>query len=355
MDPIVIALARNGPRYVSEYMVLFRGALSSQFDIDYPGRTENVYLLSNLYVGPLNKRHVVFYVGVGNTRDTVTQVTRVDYTLPLSPGAASAFGIHTVVPVPHEGPDFTNIPLEGRTAQAAVASDIAILVAAADPRNRIALWNAEIARVQGVFDDAVVGSDMKKKAGKLLQFWRDMYEKVDIEIARLYILDAATRTPRARALRIRARTRRAAEARATNVPMGPVVSSARRRRTSTPMLLSQSSTPRSRPRSGRRTRRLPRDPVTGKVIRMRQPYSDPRSSSTNRPIRLAAAAAGPRAPSARILNRNIIWNNRGIIPHPSESESEGSESEEIVLRAPHRMTSSNNSNSNSSSELQNLF
>lgn len=250
------------PQTVSEYIAVFRKELEKEFDIEDPGRTEQFYLVGD-YVGTKNKRQIYLYIAHA-APDKARVYTRVSYLLPVSQEAAPLFGEDDLIPA--EGPTFEIVRIP---ADSTVESEITRRLTTEAP------WAAEIARVRGVYEAAEDGSKMKRAAKNVLLFWKDMRERVYDEIYSLYIRIrrtasgrmASSATPRATSKR-RTSSRRHSSPRSV-VGSTPRLSSARAtyRRTTSPAYKSNSDPA---------IQRLPRDPITGKIIRRRRPNSDPK-------------------------------------------------------------------------------
>lgn len=377
MEALARQLLAGGPRFVSEFIAIFGGALEGEFDMENPGRTESVYLLG-LYVGPQSKRHVVAYIGIGHARDRLLRIARVDYTLPVPAEGARVFGGNGRHVLPPEGPEFRYLEVHGSNpeyldARHLIGEDIAAS-AARGPQHRIEPWTAEIARLEAARVAAEAeaapleaaaaargsssssrSSSSKSKSGSgsrssssnsgsgsssspidpallrirnrlrtihnALVFWRMMYPKILQQIEYVGILAPGRATPRSpphrtsRRYRRRASTGNASSLAVTSNSASRVRRTRRALRTAAAGAAAAATPPRA-PRVG--PRRLPRDPVTGKIIRQRQAYSDPRATSTNRP-------EPPRRPTPGRISGYEGSNDtaRGRSPVSSDSEESG--------------------------------
>ena len=374
-----LLLAGQGPRFVSEYIAVFGGALAGEFDMENPGRAESVYLLG-LYVGPQNKRHVVVYIGIGHARERLLRIARVDYTLSVPAEGARLFGGDGLRALPSEGPEFRYLgePSNPEYLDAAylIGADVAAS-AARGPQHRIEPWTAEIARLETARVEAEAeaapleaaaaaarGSSSSSRSSSsnstsgsgsgsgsrssssnsesssssssnssassspvdpalqrirnrlrtirnALVFWRMMYPKILEQIELVGILAPGRATPRSPSRRTPRRFRhRASTGNASSLAVTSN-SASRARRTRRALRPAAAAAPRP-PRTG--PRRLPRDPVTGKIIRRRQAYSDPRATTTNRP-------ESPRRPTPGRISGYEGSNNtaRGRSPVSTES------------------------------------
>jgi hypothetical protein len=249
------------PQTVSEYIAVFRKDLEKEFDIEDPGRTEQFYLVAD-HVSTKNKRQIYLYVSHA-APEVARAYTRVSYVLPVSPEGAPLFGGDDLMPA--EGPTFETT----RVSAGSIDTEIARRSTNEAP------WAAEITRVKGVYDSAVDGSKVKRAAKNVLIFWKDLRERIYDEIYSLYIRIRRTASGRAASSATpRATSKRRSSSRSHSGPRSMVKSSTRLssaratyRRTSTTVYKSNSDPA---------IQRLPRDPVTGKIIRRRRPNSDPK-------------------------------------------------------------------------------
>jgi hypothetical protein len=246
-------------------MINFRRALDHQFYMEDPGR-DIVFHLVGDFVGPNNKRHVVFYVAHGPVA-TARRLTRVEYTLPVAPIPATLmFDGDGYMTLPAIGPNFATIDVpEGSTAAATVAAAIAATLGG-PAAGRLASWEEEIARVSGVRDNPVEPPPRRQGAINIIRFWEDMRPQVH---AALFV---HVQPPGAAPL--------------ASPPPSPIVASLPQ----TPVATSSGERRRrNRSRTARRrssTRRVTGDPnnglgyqrdsVTGKLTRRRRPNSDPK-------------------------------------------------------------------------------
>ena len=260
------------PRSVADFLVNFRRALDHQFYLEDPGRPD-VFHYAGDFVGPNNKRRVVFYVAHGPL-ETARRLTRVDYVMPVGPiHAVLLFGGDGETTMSATGPDFSVIDVpEGQTAEATVAAEIAATAMLPAPQ-RLALWEAEIARITDMRDNPDETLPRRQTASNILRFWDQMRRDI------LAILFVNVQGPGV-AL---------APPAAPPLPMidaGPVAhvatsSSERRRRRDSARRRSRNAN--AARRTTRRATSDPdnglgytRDPVTGKLTRRRRPNSDPK-------------------------------------------------------------------------------
>ena len=382
MDAFARALFARGTLMVSEYLALFHSAIVGEFDLGNPGRSESVYLLGS-YVGPQNKRHIVLYIGVGRSHHELLRVARVDYTLPVSAEGARAFGANRAQVLPAGGPTFTYLPEPADPgfidAPHAIAADVAAL-AARGPRDRIVPWETEVARLEEVqrVDRAELerlqaaaaavappqssssssrhsssgsGSSSSRDSGSgssssseaedpaikavrkrlqllhnILYFWRIMRRDIMLNISRTDIIMPGRATPRSPSNRT---PRRFARRASTSNARAPVASNSsnrahlahrrltlhrrrQHRRAAAPVTV-------RRRRAPGEPRVMPRDPVTGKIIRRRQAYSDPRATTTNIPEPPVRPASGRRSGYEGSNN-----TSRGRSPESSSDSDEDS-------------------------------
>lgn len=149
MEAIARALLEGEPRFVSEFLFLLSVALKIEFNVDEIGRGDKAYLL-DVYIGPQNKRHLVLYIGIGNTRAQITRIVRVDYTLPVPGTGATLFGGVAGQVMPAAGPTYRYFGEHNVGAFVDVDSAIAADVAALGGRDLIQPWAAEIARLEAL-------------------------------------------------------------------------------------------------------------------------------------------------------------------------------------------------------------
>lgn len=297
MEAYIEALLEEEPRFASEYLAMLIVALTHEFIVDEPGRYDKAYFL-DIYIGPQNKRHVVIYVGLGRSRDEITKITRVDYTLPVPAEGAPLFGGHAGEVMPSDGPLFRYITEmdveEFMNVDRVIAEDVAAS-AAKGPTEEIKPWISEIRRLERaqaadkaelarLGAPAVESAEVKRLRKRLnlihnaLYFWNEMHPKVLEHIERAGILMPGAISPRSP---VRPLRRYQARRRTSNVhALTSSRSSERARRTA------RRRAPRNAIRGA--TRRHEIDPVTGKrVPRRRWRFSDPRDSvrleETNRP------------------------------------------------------------------------
>lgn len=143
-----------------------------------------------------------------------------------------------------------------------------------------------------------------------LVFWRMFYPKILLQIELADILAPGRATPRSPVRRTPRRfRRRASTGNASSLALSTSGNRTRRARRRAPA--AAAAEPRA-PHIG--PRRLPRDPVTGKIIRRRQAYSDPRATTTNR-------TESPRRPTPGRVSGYEGSNNtsRGRSPVSTES------------------------------------
>lgn len=250
------------PQTVSEYMAVLRKDLEKEFDIEDPGRTDQFYLVAD-HVSTKNKRQIYLYVAHA-APEVARAYTRVSYVMPVSPEGAPLFGGDDLMPA--DGPTFETVRIPaGSTVDAEIARR----------STNEAPWAAEIARVRGVYDSAEDGSKVKRAAKNVLVFWKDMRERIYDEIYSLYIRIRRTASGRAASSATpRATSKRRTSSRGHSGPRSVVKSSSRL--SSARATYRRTTSPAYKSNSDPAIQRLPRDPVTGKIIRRRRPNSDPK-------------------------------------------------------------------------------
>lgn len=331
MEAYIEALLEEEPRFATEYLALLIVALQHEFHLDEPGHYDKAYFL-DIYIGPQNKRHVVFYIGIGQSRRQITRITRVDYTLPVPAEGAVLFGGVAGEVMPSAGPTYRYITEMNVDEFMNVERVIAEDVAASGPHDQIRPWITEIARLEAVQTadkaelarlgalaaESAAVKQLRKRLNILhnaLYFWKEMHPKVLEQIDRAGILLPGSASPRS--------------------PVRPLRRfQTRRRRTSNvrPQAASKSS---NRARAARRTERraAPRnahrvaihrreiDPVTGKrVPRRRWRVSDPRGSMREEEDQPSPMIRGAR--SGYEGNSNV--RRPASSPPPRRNNSRGS-------------------------------
>lgn len=161
-----------------------------------------------------------------------------------------------------------------------------------------------------------------------LYFWRMMRREIMLQINRADIIMPGRATPRSPSNR---RPRRFARRASTSNVRAPVASGssdrthlAHRRQTlqRRRQHLRRAAVTVRRRRAPGEPRVIPRDPVTGKIIRRRQAYSDPRATTTNIPESPARATSGRRSGyegsnnTARGRSPEPTPNSNGNVPAP---------------------------------------
>jgi hypothetical protein len=256
------------PRTISEYFLEFRKALEKEFDAEDPGRSEQHYLVAD-HIGTKSKRQLTLYI-TDKDPEKAKKYVRVSYKLPVSAEGSPLFDGDGDEILPAEGPTFTTVEVP---AGSSVVAEIAKHLENEAP------WASEIERVQGVYESAKEGSKIKRTAKNIIVFWKEMRERVYDEVyyisirirRRLSGRPAESLTPRVRTTR-RSTRNRPSQPRAVSASPPPeprhITPPAHTRKAKTP--------PRHKPNSDPSVPRLPRDPVTGKIIRRRRPDSDPK-------------------------------------------------------------------------------
>jgi hypothetical protein len=344
MDAVAQALLEGEPRFVSEFLFLLSVALKAEFNVDEIGRGDKPYLMG-VYIGPQNKRHLVLYVGIGRARHQITRIVRVDYTMPVPAEGAPLFGGPAGQVMPAAGPIyryFGEHNVEGFVdVDAAIAADVAA-AAARGGRDAIQPWDAEIARLVAAqtadrAELARLGADaagadespeVTRLRGRLrtlhnaLHYWREIQPIVLMQIDRAGILAPGAASPRSPA----PRPLRRYQLRRVTPNVEPLVASRsseraritrRRGRRGAGAVASRSNHSRRR---GRGPRRMPVHPITGKPYRRRQPYSDPRATSTDETDSPSPMMRGHRSG----YEGNSNSTRRTSTPPPIRSDNRGS-------------------------------
>lgn len=256
------------PRSVSDYIKNFNVALADYFNTEDPGRTEHYHLIGD-YVIPHTKRSIMLYIA-HSPLASARKITRVYYVLPVNASDAPMFDEAGLLP--SEGPllHTFNVPAAYPTASAFVEAIVAD--SATGPENRrFTSWGAEIERVKRVAETPGVTFFNRRAATKLVQFWSPLRESIMKVLRRVKIIlpDAAAAPWHPRP----------ASSSPTNMPVALNRSSSGTRR--------RRSSARRRRATRRKTTSDPvnlnplgyiRDPVTGKLMRRRQPNSDPKNN-----------------------------------------------------------------------------
>lgn len=256
------------PRSVSDYIKNFNVALADYFNTEDPGRTEHYHLIGD-YVIPHTKRSIMLYIA-HSPLASARKITRVYYVLPVDASHASIFD--EARRMPSEGPllHTFDVPAAYPTASAFVEAIVAD--SATGPENRrFTSWGAEIERVKRVAETPGVTFFNRRAATKLVQFWSPLRESIMKVLRRVKIIlpDAAAAPWHPRP----------ASSSPSNMPVALARSSSGTRR--------RRSSARRRRATRRKTTSDPvnlnplgyiRDPVTGKLMRRRQPNSDPKNN-----------------------------------------------------------------------------
>lgn len=260
------------PRSVSDYIKNFNVALADYFNTEDPGRTEHYHLIGD-YVIPHTKRSIMLYVA-HSPLASARKITRVYYVLPVNASHAPMFDKTGLIP--SEGPllHTFDVPAEYPTASAFVEAIVAD--SATGPANRrFTSWDTEIERVKRIAETPGETFLNRRTATKLVQFWSPLRESIMKVLKHVkIILPGATAAPW---------RHHSASSSRTSSP------------TNMPAALARSSSGSRRRRSSERRRRATRrkstsdpvnlnplgyvrDPVTGKLMRRRQPNSDPKNN-----------------------------------------------------------------------------
>lgn len=265
MDPLP-----RQPRTISEYYLAFRTALEKEFNAEDPGRSEQFYLVAD-HIGTKNKRQLILYISHA-APETATKYTRVSYKLPVSAEASPLFGGEGDEIIPSEGPTFETHTINPGSLMTAIAAH----------NREEAPWATEIQRVRGVRDGAEEGSKMRRAANNVLKFWAESRDHVFDEVYYISIRirrtlsgrSASSSTPRRTTSR--RITSRNGKPRSLKVSSYKPWSARATARASSSYQRSRTSSAKRKPNSDPSVARLPRDPVTGKIIRRRRPNSDPK-------------------------------------------------------------------------------
>jgi hypothetical protein len=264
------------PRTVEHYLHNFKASLEDFFNTQNPGQREDYYLIGDFIV-PQNRRKIIMYVA-HEPLATARKVSRIYFTLPVNPDYTHMFD-HAVGPgetIPSMGPLLHTFDVPDEYTAATFVDAIIADVADGPEEGRLVSWNTEISRVRAVSETAGTTFLVRRTASKLTQFWLPMRASIMniLQEVGIKIPNEAGRLP--------SPWRPASAASASSVP------------SPTALVRSSSSSSRRRRRSSHRRRRATRrkttsdpdnlkpkeyfniDPVTGKLLRRRQPNSDPK-------------------------------------------------------------------------------
>lgn len=169
------------PRTVPEYLHNFKVAVEDHFNKEDPSHTESYYCVG-ITVAPRANRTLKLFI----TQRPGRKVTIIEYRMPVAPEFADMFGSPVARTLPSRGPDMVEHDLEGRETE----RDFIFRTVGprAPPENRMVFWKSEMAKAQHVRDtlpDPDASEDTRnrqetrrERAGRMLEYWTDMYEPI---------------------------------------------------------------------------------------------------------------------------------------------------------------------------------
>lgn len=169
------------PRTVPEHLHNFKVAVEDYFNKEDPGRRESYYCVG-ITISPRAKHTLKLFI----TQRPGRKVIIIEYRMPVAPEFADIFGSPVARTLPSRGPHMVAHDLVGRESERDFI--FRTVGPTAPPENRMVFWKSEMVKAQRVRDtlpDPDASEDTRDRqesrshaAGRMLEYWTDMYEPI---------------------------------------------------------------------------------------------------------------------------------------------------------------------------------